>query len=220
MEPYKNIKDKLNAREIQPSANSWDRLDAMLSLEEKPKKKVFPFYYVAASILFALGLTFWFTNQSSEIIIPENNGIVIRNENVSPEINEVKNSILNQVSEENKDAVLVENKKETNFQETIVQSRVVKKQNLIQTNKSIAINSSLNNNTKVLESLITDNEVEKEVEAIQVLKKKPFKIKIDANSLLSAAENEMDNEYKETNLDKLSRNFKEVKSALANRNYE
>ena len=39
MELDKNIKNKLNAREIQPSANSWDRLDAMLSLEEKPKKK-------------------------------------------------------------------------------------------------------------------------------------------------------------------------------------
>lgn len=221
MEPYKNIKDKLNAREIQPSANSWDRLDAMLSLkEEKPKKKAFPFYYVAASVLFALGLTFWFTNQNSEIIIPENNGIVITNENASPEIIEVGNSIPYQVSEEKKEEVLVENKKGANFQETIVQSRVEKKHNLIQANNNIAVNTSLNNNTTVLESLITDNEAEKEVEATQVLKKKPFKIKIDANSLLSAAENEMDKEYKETNLDKLSRNFKEVKSALANRNYE
>ena len=92
MELDKNIKNKLNAREIQPSANSWDRLDAMLTLEEKQKKKAFPFYYVAASVLFALGLTFWFTNQSSEIIIPENNGIVITNENTSSESDKSENS--------------------------------------------------------------------------------------------------------------------------------
>ena len=92
MELDKNIKNKLNTREIQPSANSWDRLDAMLSLEEKPKKKAFPFYYVAASVLFALGLTFWFTNQSTEVIIPQNKGIVITDDNTSSQSDTIENS--------------------------------------------------------------------------------------------------------------------------------
>ena len=35
----KQIQQKLNNREIKPSESSWDRLDAMLSMEEKPKKK-------------------------------------------------------------------------------------------------------------------------------------------------------------------------------------
>ena len=54
MEPNKfenQIKDKLEGRAIQPSSKSWDRLDAMLSVEEKPKKKSFLWYYVAASLL-------------------------------------------------------------------------------------------------------------------------------------------------------------------------
>ena len=43
MEPNKFEKDfreKLNQREIEPSNNAWDRLDAMLSVaeEKKPKK--------------------------------------------------------------------------------------------------------------------------------------------------------------------------------------
>lgn len=43
MEPNKidnQIREKLNAREIQPSAQAWDRLDAMLTVseEKKPKK--------------------------------------------------------------------------------------------------------------------------------------------------------------------------------------
>lgn len=32
-------KEKLSNREIAPSAQAWDRLDAMLSVQEKPKKK-------------------------------------------------------------------------------------------------------------------------------------------------------------------------------------
>jgi hypothetical protein len=33
------IKEKLNSREIQPSAQAWDRLDAMLSVAEEKKKQ-------------------------------------------------------------------------------------------------------------------------------------------------------------------------------------
>ena len=33
------IKSKLNTREIQPSAQAWDRLDAMLMVSDNKKKK-------------------------------------------------------------------------------------------------------------------------------------------------------------------------------------
>jgi hypothetical protein len=46
------------------------------------------------------------------------------------------------------------------------------------------------------------------------------KIKIDAASLLSTVEKELDENYKETTLDKLTKKFQDAKSALANRNYE
>ena len=42
MEPNKidnQIREKLNAREIQPSAQAWDRLDAMLTVSEEKKTK-------------------------------------------------------------------------------------------------------------------------------------------------------------------------------------
>ena len=44
MEPYKiekQLREKLNKREIQPSAQAWDRLDAMLSVAEEKKNKAF-----------------------------------------------------------------------------------------------------------------------------------------------------------------------------------
>ena len=42
MEPNKienQIKEKLDARKIQPSAQAWDRLDAMLAVSEANKTK-------------------------------------------------------------------------------------------------------------------------------------------------------------------------------------
>ena len=46
------------------------------------------------------------------------------------------------------------------------------------------------------------------------------KIKIDAASLLSTVEKELDENYKESTLEKLTKKFQDAKSALANRNYE
>ena len=37
----KQFREKLNSREIQPSSQSWDRLDAMLSVAEEKKNKTF-----------------------------------------------------------------------------------------------------------------------------------------------------------------------------------
>ncbi|NJM80618.1 MAG: hypothetical protein HC854_15195 [Flavobacterium sp.] len=46
------------------------------------------------------------------------------------------------------------------------------------------------------------------------------KVRVNTSSLLSSVETELDENHKETTIDKLTRNFKQVKSALANRNYE
>ena len=50
MEPNKletQIKEQLNAREIQPSEMAWDRLDAMLSVAEEKKNKTFFFSFLS-----------------------------------------------------------------------------------------------------------------------------------------------------------------------------
>jgi hypothetical protein len=61
------IKEKLNAREIQPSAPAWDRLDAMLTVAEaKQPKRNFTWLYIAAAFLLFSGLGFFLLN-SNEI---------------------------------------------------------------------------------------------------------------------------------------------------------
>ena len=46
------------------------------------------------------------------------------------------------------------------------------------------------------------------------------KIKINAASLLTGIEKELDSVYRETTLDKLNKNFNKIKSVIANRNFE
>ena len=82
MEPNKvesQIREKLNSREIQPSAQAWDRLDAMLSVaEEKKTKRPFGFLFIAASILVFATLGMFFFNQNSIETKPQND--VVTNE--------------------------------------------------------------------------------------------------------------------------------------------
>jgi len=55
MEQHKlenEFKNKLNQREIKPSENSWDRLDAMLAVAEvKKPTRGYGWIYIAASII-------------------------------------------------------------------------------------------------------------------------------------------------------------------------
>jgi hypothetical protein len=46
------------------------------------------------------------------------------------------------------------------------------------------------------------------------------KIKINAGSLLTGIEKELDSVYRETTLDKLNKNFNKIKTVIANRNFE
>lgn len=82
------IKEKLNAREIQPSAQAWDRLDAMLSIaEEKKTKRSFGWLYIAASVLVLLSVGLFLFNQKNTGINPQNEVV-----NAEPAKDTVKNS--------------------------------------------------------------------------------------------------------------------------------
>ena len=59
------FKEQLDSREIKPSEMAWDKLDAMLTVAEKPKAK-FPWMYIAASILGFLLIGTVYFNQKEE----------------------------------------------------------------------------------------------------------------------------------------------------------
>lgn len=85
MEPNKFehiAKEKLAKREIQPSNAAWDRLDAMLTAQEKPKKKNKLWLYIAASLFLTLGITLWnIENKTSVGDIPQTTIVNTTDEN-------------------------------------------------------------------------------------------------------------------------------------------
>lgn len=68
--------EKLNAREIKPSPMAWDRLDAMLSVAEKPKRN-FSWIYIAASFLGFILIAAVFFNQTESVIDVEKKEVVL-----------------------------------------------------------------------------------------------------------------------------------------------
>ena len=227
MKPNKidnQIREKLSAREVQPSAQAWDRLDAMLAVsEEKKPKKGYGWFFVAASTILFFGLGFFLFNSNETKEINNSNPIVTT-------INEVMDSTeankINQISVEKEQSVLVQN--EVNFSKTQKNKKSKETNELIKPEndleEKITPNSQLQtpNSYKYVspENLLAEVETGEKVITSDKKIRPKAKMKVDANSLLTNVEKELDENHRETTLDKLNRKFKDAKSALANRNYE
>ena len=227
MEPNKidnQIREKLNAREIQPSAQAWDRLDAMLTVsEEKKPKKGYGWFFVAASTILFFGLGFFLFNSNETIEINNSTPIVTT---INEEIDSAETTKINQISVKEEQPVLVQN--EMNFSKTQTNkkseeaNKLTKEENLTKDNSSSIIHHPSPNSYKYVlpENLLAEVQTgEKVITSDKKISPKP-KMKVDANSLLTNVEKELDENHRETTLDKLNRKFKDAKSALANRNYE
>jgi hypothetical protein len=211
------IKSKLNAREIQPSAQAWDRLDAMLTVSENKKsRKGFGWFFVAASVVLFFGLGFFIFNQNEEPKINLSTPVVTTSKN---EIDSVKTNKTAIISTENTKPILVQNeasfsKKEEKNLKSVEKKELVNEENILE--GKITPNSQLSSSEK----LLVEVQVNEKESPLNKKNSVTSKIKIDAASLLSTVEKELDENYKETTLDKLTKKFQDAKSALANRNYE
>lgn len=131
------IRQKLNVSEIQPSAQAWDRLDAMLALSEAKKaKKNYRWIFVAASIVlfFGLGYFLFNANETTEI----NNSVpVVTTSN--EEIDTIVTNKTNEISVKKEQPVLVQNeihdsKKQSKFIKTVGTNELIKEKNTIEAN--------------------------------------------------------------------------------------
>lgn len=219
------IKEKLNAREIQPSAQAWDRLDAMLTIsEEKKPKKGYGWFFVAASTLFFFGMGFFIFSSSETTEV--NNSIPVVT-TINEEMNSTETNKTNEISVKKEQPILVQNevndsKKQSRFIKSVENNQLIKENNIIQENPTPNIQHPTPNTYKYLSPGDLLAEVQTGEKVIPSDKKtisKP-RIKVDANSLLTNVEKELDNTYRETTLDKINRKFQDAKSAIVNRNYE
>jgi hypothetical protein len=231
MEPNKlenQIREKLLGREIKPSANSWDRLDAMLSVqEEKKNRKVFPWLSVAASFLVLMGLGYFFMNQNQEKEIDLKNQpsvVEVNSETIKAESQETKeriekNSVTNNV--EKTDLKSIAEKKSNHVknklpisdekQEQLIASSEVapkKQENIVEPQKS---------------DLFEKQEVDAESLLAQVDKQKTTpksKVKVDAKDLLSQVDGEIELTFRQKVMRTIKKNYQETKVAISTRNQE
>ena len=229
----KQIQEKLNARTIAPTAKSWDRLDAMLSVqEEKKPRKGFLWLYIAASFLVFFGLGIFLFNSDGNVEINTQIPVLVEAENTqdAEKIKDaVEPTVINQIGIEKTQPVLVQNeinpsKGVNSIQKT---TTISNKTNSVQEHDNNAnpahnLQPTISNAYKYIspENLLAEVQNEKKTVSSENKINKKASVKIDANALLSTVEKELDDSYRETNLDKLNKNFNAIKTAIVNRNYE
>ena len=214
------IQEKLYSREIQPSAQAWDRLDAMLSVKENKKpKRGFAWLYSAASIIGFVFFGLLFYNQENTRV-KDNNQIVVevkdKEQLVLPE--EVNQS---EITNDPKEVVLIETKKEIvkvkNTNRKIQEFTKVP----LQSKEIIVVATPLKteekaneptNPTTLLASVETKNEQIKNVN-------KP-KLKIDASALLSQVDGEITLTFRQKVFKTINKNYDTAKGAVVSRNQE
>jgi hypothetical protein len=255
MEPNKlekQFRDQLNAREIQPSAQAWDRLDAMLSVaEEKKTRKPFGFLFIAAGILVLVTLGLFFFNQNDTVIStpntivgtePKTNTVQNPTENIQSPIVEsqkqnevVATSDVQPKTNNNVTLSAVEGQQKRTNQKGVSISNQSPKSNQIIRDKAIEYQVSSDVALKELPKIMEQKEIviRKEVKAksdeslladldhkVKESTNKTAIVKVDAKSLLSQVDGEVEYSFREKMLQKINKNYQEVKVALANRNNE
>lgn len=247
MEPNKletQFKEQLNSRVIKPSEMAWSKLDAMLSVADssnseqaKQKQKTkFPWMFMAASFVGFLLIGTIYFNGIETVKIDKGNPVVIeqkidRDNLEAPEIinetvlpSQVQKTIVEthkvvadnnnlkkqpkQLNNKEEEALIINQSKEN---DAVVNSSENKNYQSTSVNKYISAEKLLAEvtNTK-FESKATDKTIEKTRKAIVV----------NPNSLLSNAETELNQSFRESALNKFNKNFNAIKTVLVNRNYE
>lgn len=239
MEPNKlekQFKKQLDAREIQPSAMAWNKLEAMLTVAEpinskeakqKPKTK-FSWLYVAASFVGFLLLGTVYFSQNDNSIEQEKNGVILEN-TVAPEINKATEAITTTRQESEQELVANVLSKINSGRSKL--SVIKEKSNVVtdNSNQNQAVEVSINNNhseQELITSKINTAIVDELVAGIGTFSKiesrsdhKPL-VKVNAAHLLSQVDGELELSFREKVINKVNKNYQTVKVAITNRNLE
>ncbi len=225
MEPNnieKQIKEKLNQREMQPSQNAWDRLDAMLAVGEQQPKRNFKWLSIAAVFIgFTFIGIFMITKDNSNNNITPTNSIVFKKETKlipTESTVDIENIFLE--ATENK-AVVLQSTKKIETSSTAINPKKELLLDHYSKNESTRVESGPNESiSKVIEaeSLLAKMETIEKIDMPNISKKPS--IKVDAATLLSSAEKEVEETFRDKVIQSINKKYNSVKSTLANRNHE
>jgi hypothetical protein len=225
----KDFKHKLEQRTIAPTEMAWDRLDAMLSVAEnkkQPKKKYW--MYMAASFLGflligALLLKMYKTTgetgitPGNEVVNKENPGLRPDNYNATTPTEAIKPDGMVTGPVQNEEVAVQQNVE-------AVKHKAVQ-QNTVKGRLSGGNDKAIHQDGAVAQQEVQVTPVQ---EAENLLahstdntpSKKRSSIKVDAGSLLSSVEGELEDNFRSEMLQKVVKNYNTVKTSVANRNYQ
>jgi hypothetical protein len=214
------IKEKMELRTMQPSNEAWDRLDAMLTLEEKPKHS-YSWMYIAASFVgLAIIGTVYFAQNEKGITNPEVKVVVrelvvpkttLKQSNTRPlVINNINGASDNRAVVSKSTSVV----KERGTINTVSQNQISQVSIINQKKESSSITSQTQTSTiEMLAALENATQQVKQLNSKQV-------VHVDAANLLSQVDGELELSFREKVINKVSKNYQTVKVAFANRNFE
>jgi hypothetical protein len=236
MEPNKletDFRQKINDRTLTPSENSWDRLDAMLTIAEqkKPKRKNL-WLYVAASFI-GLFFTGTLMYNSSKTIL-ETPKVVLENSKTpksTVKSSQVEVVILDTVSNK-KQIILQPLKYKQSIQKNYSRVSVIKinpnqvvenaTKNEQESNPILPVQVMQESKLqKTIPSYVNVDELLVSVEKTSKIEKSTIQkqvVKVDAKSLLSQVDGELELTFREKVIQTVNKNYQTVKVALENRN--
>lgn len=239
MEPNKiekQFKEQLNSREIKPSEMAWDKLDAMLTAVDKKPKHNFRWLYVAAGIFGFLMVGTAYFNRFETAETNKNTPIVLEQKTDLDTLNEserIKEDIVNSQIQKiiiKPDLIVADNKNQKKYSKHVEnKEEKVSVINHSKEDNTVVVSPENKNNQSTAENKyisaeellaeVSDTKIETKT-TVQAIEKRRKVVSVNPNDLLLNAEKELNQSFRETALDRFSKNFKEVKKVIVNRNYE
>ena len=222
MEPNKyetDFRNKLNNREITTSADSWNKLDSMLSATTEKKKKPMIWLYIAASIIGFVFVGNLFMTQLNETtddiqVVNQENPAMIAPLEIPQEINSNQNEIV-VVESQQKIKKLQES---INSIAKVVSPSNPKSNKLIEEEIADLVNPSIPQ--KMVRNVVNDDNIEKLLADASSSQNPNSAVKVSARNLLSQVDDEIELTFREKMIRKVSKNYQEIKVAVSNRNLE
>ena len=232
------FKEKLNNRAIQPSPNSWDRLDAMLTVadpsvsqlaKQKPKRNFRWMYFAASFLGFVLIATVFFS-QTEDAIDSEHQKVVLQEKTIETKTIDIENVVEKPV-ETNTNAIVSAPEKTIKEQRN---KEVVKLKStaiiLKETPTQLAINTP-NPENQIIKTPIISQKTEIKVNANSLLASvennqtpkstnETVAISVNTNELLSQVDGELELSFREKVIKSVNKTYREVKVAVIKRNLE
>jgi len=206
-----HVREQMQQRTMEPSAQAWDRLDAMLTVAETPRN-TFRWWYAVAAI-FILGGVVGLWQWQQPMAHVEGQGIVVEDiqlENNQKPIDSTTKEIFPAMVEE----LVVEVKSEvkTNTQ-TQIKKTPQREMHIVHSPDALVIHET----PVELKSPKPDTEFEPKLESAIA---KKSSLSVDPLKLLNSVEKEVEIQHRNKVIESINKNYQTVKQALATRNQE